>query len=203
MHRKPLIVFCISLSFLFGFDKVAYLNKCKNDNIDACYTLAVHLTTGKNIDNQESMKEGTGYMRKACVYGEEKACDKLGENYFADKSYGAARPYLEASCNRGVKIACESVGIIYRDGHDIRQDDIRAREYFEKACALQSGDACYNVAIMYRGGFGVTKSRNNEKLFYKKGCTAGLKAGCDRFTELDNEDKGIKSGIMATIQSWF
>lgn len=203
MIRKLFFTFLIPLSFLFGFDKAGHIEECKNDSVSACYALAVHLTTGKNIENQEKMKEGTGYMRKACVYGEPKACHTLGENYFKDKSYGAARPYLEASCDRGIKAACESVGIIYRDGHDIRQNDVKAREYFGKACTLQSGDACYNVAIMYRGGFGVTKSRNNEKAFYQKACDAGLKAGCDRFTELDNEDKGIETGIIATIKSWF
>jgi TPR repeat protein len=92
---------------------------------------------------------------------------------------------------------------MYRDGHDVKQDDVLSRQFYEKACDLQSGDACYNVAIIYRGGFGVVKNRTQEKAFYKKGCDVGLKAGCARFTELDHEDKGIETGIMATIKSWF
>ena len=95
------------------------------------------------------------------------------------------------------------MGVIYRDGHDVQADDVKSREFFEKACELNSADACYYVAIIYRGGFGVRKDRNKEKTFYQKSCDAGLKAGCDRFTELDNEDKGIETGIWATVKSWF
>jgi TPR repeat protein len=95
------------------------------------------------------------------------------------------------------------MGMIYRDGNDVRPDDIKTREFFEKACVLGSGDACFNIAIMYRGGFGVEKNRAKEKEYYKKGCDAGRKTSCKRYTELDNEDKGIETGIWATIKSWF
>jgi TPR repeat protein len=127
----------------------------------------------------------------------------MGDNYYKNQSYRAAIPYLEKSCDRGIKFACEAMGTIYRDGHDVRPDDVKCREFYEKACDLKSGDACYNVAIIYRGGFGVEKSRAKEKEFYKKGCDSGLKAGCARFVELDNQDKGIETGIWSTIKGWF
>lgn len=203
MFNKLLLLNLISISFLFSFDKETYIKECKINNIEACYTLATHLTTGKNAESQDSMEEGMEYMRKACIYGEQKACDRLGDNYFKEKSYGAARPYLITSCERGIKSACEAVGTIYRDGHDVKPDDVISRKFYEKACALKSGDACYNVAIIYRGGFGIEKNRVKEKEFYKKSCDTGLKAGCDRFIELDNEDRGIETTIWSKIKAWF
>jgi len=203
MLKKLFILQWVLLGTLFGFDKALYSNACKNNDVNACFVLATHLTTGKNAESQDSMEEGTGYMRKACVFGENQACDKLGDIYFKNKSYGAARPYLITACDRGVKSACEAVGTIYRDGHDVQPDDVLSRKYYEKACELKSGDACYNVAIIYRGGFGVQKSRSKEKAFYKKSCESGRQAGCDRFTELDNEDKGIETGIWSKIKAWF
>ena len=197
-----LVRFLMLLSLLFTFTQ-AIEKLCMENNASACYAYALPLVTGENAHVQDMREKGLEYMRKSCVLGFTKACDMMGENYYEDKSYIAARPYLEQSCNRGLKTACEAVGVIYRDGHDVRQSDVKAREYFEKACELESGDACYNVAIMYRGGFGVEKSRANEKVYYKKSCTQGLKTGCDRFTELDNEDKGIETGIFATIKAWF
>lgn len=176
---------------------------CMENNATACYDYALPLVTGDNLNVQEYKERGMNFMRKACILGELKACDLRGDAYYKDALYIAALPYLEKSCKRGVKSACEAVGTIYRDGHDVRPDDVKSRIFYEKACALGSGDACYNVAIIYRGGFGVTKSRQNEKSFYKTACDAGLKAGCDRYTELDNEDKGIETGILATIKSWF
>jgi uncharacterized protein len=176
---------------------------CMENNASACFDYAYPLVIGDNAKVQDIREEGLGYIRKSCILGYDKACDVLGANYYKDKSYIAAKPYLEQSCNGGVKTACEAMGVIYRDAHDVRHDDVKARGFFEKACTLKSPDACYNVAIMYRGGFGVVKNRAEEKSFYKKSCDHGLKAGCDRFTELDNEDKGIDTGIFATIKSWF
>jgi TPR repeat protein len=177
--------------------------KCLNNDALACYELGLPLVKGENEKVQDTLEEGMAYIRKACTHGEERACDILGERYYKDKNYRFAVTYLEKSCNRGIKTACESLGVIYRDAHIGKQDDVKAREFFTKACELKSGDACYNVAIIYRGGFGVDKNRTQEKHYYQKGCNAGLKAGCDRFTELDNEDKGIETGILATIKGWF
>lgn len=175
----------------------------EQNNAQACYQYGLPLVSGENEKVQDIREEGMSFIRKACLLGENLACDLMGARYFKDQNYGVARPYLEKSCNRGVKSACEAVGTIYRDGHATRPNDVKSREFYEKACALQSGDACYNVAIIYRGGFGVTKSRQKEKMFYQKACDAGLKAGCKRYTDLDNEDKGIETGIMATIKGWF
>ncbi|CAA6812691.1 MAG: Unknown protein [uncultured Sulfurovum sp.] len=177
--------------------------KCANDDASACYQLALPLTQGNNAKAQDILEKGMAYMRKACLYGENRACDVMGAQYYKDKNYIIATEYLTKSCNRNIKTACESVAVIYRDGHLNKHDDAKAREFFTKACELKSGDACYNVAIIYRGGFGVQKSRETEKKFYQKACDAGLKAGCNRFTELDNKDKGIETGFWADIKSWF
>jgi hypothetical protein len=193
----------VLLSTLWASQGEALKVLCSDNNATACYEHGLPMVTGDNAKVQDIKEEGLSYMRKACALGEERACDLIGENYYKDQNYHAAIPYLEKSCERGIKSACESMGTIYRDGHDVRPDDVKSREFYEKACALNSGDACFGVAIIYRGGFGVEKNRTKEKAFYKKSCDAGLKAGCDRFVELDNEDKGIETGIWVTIKSWF
>ena len=203
MTKTLLLFTLLSITNLFASTEALLKQKCLNDDATACYELGFPLTQGDNAKVQDYLEKGMAYMRKACMYGENKACDVMGAQYYKDKNYIIAVEYLTKSCNRGIKTACESVGVIYRDGHLKKFDDVKAREFFTKACELKSGDACYNVAIIYRGGFGVKKSKTTEKKYYQKACDAGLKAGCDRFTELDNEDKGIETGIIATIKSWF
>ena len=203
-----MIKILLTLSFLTSInllaDNTALLKqKCANSDANACYELGFPLTQGENAKVQDTLEEGMSYMRQACHSGKEEACDIMGAQYYQNKNYAIANKFLTKSCNRGIKSACEAVGVIYRDGHDTKQDDVKAREFFTKACELKSGDACYNVAILYRGGFGVTKDRSIEKSFYKKACEANLQAGCDRFTELDNEDKGIETGLWADIKNWF
>jgi TPR repeat protein len=204
MFYKIIAVLILSLVSLCASTPDEFKNACKEDNnATACYHFALPLVTGENAKVQDIKEEGMSYIRKACIYGENRGCDIMGKNYYEDKNYRTAMPYLEESCNRGVKFACEYMGTMYRDGHDVRPDDVKAREFYEKACELKSGDACFNVAVIYRGGFGVEKSRVKEKEFYKKGCDAGRKTACERFVELDNEDKGIETGIWTTIKSWF
>ena len=132
---------------------------CSDNNATECYEHGLPMVTGDNAKVQDIKEEGMSYIRKACTLGENRACDIMGDNYYKNANYGAAIPYLEKSCIRGIKSACEAMGTIYRDGHDVRPDDVRSREFYEKACELKSGDACFNVAIIYRGGFGVEKNR--------------------------------------------
>lgn len=204
MLHKIISVLIVSLVSLSATTTDELKNACKVDNnATACYQYALPLVTGENAKVQDLREEGMSYMRRACLEGENRGCDAMGEHYYKNKNYAIAMTYLEPACNRGVKSACDAMGAIYRDGHDVRANDVKSREYYEKACELKSGDACYNVAIMYRGGFGVEKSRVKEKEFYKKGCDAGRKTACERYRDLDNEDKGIETGIWATIKSWF
>ena len=188
------IVWIISLGimFIYATELEQQRQACKNNNPQSCYKAGVILTTGVNAEDQEKKALGLEYIRKACKFGENKACDAMGENYFNDKHYGAARPYLIESCKRKVVTACTALGTIYRDGHDVKQDDVQSREYYEQACALGSKDSCINVAIIYRGGFGVVKSRSEEKVYYEKACRAGSAIGCDNYRRMDNQDKGIK-----------
>lgn len=168
------------------------IEACQRGESQSCYLAGKSLITGENAEDQEKKTLGLAYLRKACKYGENEACDLMGMNYYEEKHFGAARPYLEGACKRNIVDACEGLGTIYRDGHDIRANDTLSREYYEQACDLNSSDACYSVAIIYRGGFGVEKSRAKEKAFYKKSCDLKSEAGCERFTELDNEDRGIE-----------
>ena len=197
MNRlKICIVFCVGFVSVSGVELTAALKAqtedCQNGHVQSCYDVGLALTSGENAEDQEKKNLGLEYIRRACKYGEEKACDTLGENYFKDKHYGAAKPYFEASCERGVVTACSGLGTMYRDGMDTRQDDEKSRIYYEKACTLGDKDACINLAIIYRGGFGVDVNRSMEKSYYKKACDAGSQVGCSSFTKMDNEDKGIE-----------
>ena len=200
---KRLFIVTTLLTTLTVANNEILTKACKENNATACYELALPKVTGENAKIQDVMDEGTLDMRKACVYGESRACDKLGDIYFKNKSYGMAIRYLEGACQHKVSEACQALGTIYRDAHDVEFDDVKSREYYEKACALGSGDSCYNVALIYRGGFGVKKTRSKEKEFYKKACDQNLTAGCERFTELDNEDRGIETGFFAKIKAFF
>jgi TPR repeat protein len=204
MKMKLVWVLFAALTWGNAEELAAEIEACHQGDISSCYNAGMTLTTGKHAEDQEKKAMGLEYIRKACKFGEEKACQSLGDNYYKDKHYQAARPYLEKSCNKGIKDACEAMGTMYRDAQEIKQDDVLSREYYEKACALQSADSCINVAIMYRGGFGVQKSRAEEKAFYKKACDAGSDAGCDMYTKMDNKDKGIEEpGLWDTLKRLF
>jgi len=174
------------------------IQMCRTGNVQSCYDAGMLLITGENAENQEKKDLGLEYIRRACTYGLDKACDTLGDNYYSNKHYQAARPLYERSCKRGVVHACEALGTMYRDGQDIRANDVISREYYEKACTLGSKDACINVAIIYRGGFGVEKNRSMAKEYYSKACKLGSTAGCDSFKTMDNKDRGIEEPSIFT-----
>jgi len=205
---KVLLVFCIGFATVNALELSKEINTqmqdCQNGHLQSCYDVGVLLTSGKNAENQEKKDLGLEYMLRACKYGESKACDFMGENYFKDGHYGGAKPYLEEGCKRKIVSACMGLGTIYRDGHDVRPDDVLSRGYYEKACELGSKDSCISVAIIYRGGFGVDKNRTIEKQYYKKACDVGSEAGCISFKKMDNKDKGIEEpGLWDKLKSLF
>lgn len=203
MLHRIILLLILPLVSLSASTTDKFKHACKVDNnATACYFYALPLVTDENAKVQDFRQEGLSYMRRACLEGEKRGCDVMGENYYKDKNYAIAMKYLDPACDRGVKTACELMGMIYRDGHDVNPNDVKTREYFDKACTLKSGSACFNVAIIYRGGFGVEKSRAKEKEYYKKGCDLEVQAACKRFTDMDNEDKGIETGIWTTIKNW-
>ncbi len=207
-QAKMILGLCLGVLCLHATELSQEMNRqiqaCKNGQPKTCLDVGIVLTTGENAEDQEKKDLGLEYLRLACSYGETKACDVLGENYFKDKHFLAAKPYFESACKRNVVTACTGLGTMYRDGDDVRQSDVLSRKYYEKACDLGDKDACINVAIMYRGGFGVTQSRSKEKAYYKKACDAGSKVGCSSFTRMDNKDKGIEEpGLWERFKNLF
>jgi len=203
-----LMALCVGVMYADSVELTAELTAqtedCKKGHVKSCYDVGVTLSSGENAEDQGKKDLGLEYVRRACKYGEKKACDYLAENYFKDGHYLAAKPLYEDACKRGVVNACMGLGTIYRDGHDVQQNDVISREYYEKACELGSKNSCINVAIIYRGGFGVTKDRNMVKKYYKKACDNGSEAGCDSFTKMDNKDKGIEEpGLWDKFKSLF
>ena len=205
---KLLVVFCVGLTCVNAVELTAALTAqtedCQKGHVQSCYEVGIALSSGENAEDQEKKNLGLSYVRRACTSGEKKACDYLAENYFKDGHYLAAKPLYEDACTRKVVSACLGLGTIFRDGDDVRQNDVTSRQYYEKACDLGSKDACINVAIIYRGGFGVKKERAMEKKYYQKACNNASQIGCDSYKRMDNEDKGIEEpGLWEEFKSLF
>jgi len=205
---KLLLGLCVGFLSLQAVELSKEINMqiedCKGEHVQSCFKVGIALTTGENAEDQEKKDLGMEYLRRACSYGETKGCDALGENYFKDQRFFAAKPYFESACERKIVSACSGLGTMYRDGNEVQQNDIKSRKYYEQACTLGDKDACINVAIIYRGGFGIEKSRSMEKAYYKKACDAGSKVGCSSFTRMDNKDKGIEEpGLWDNFKSLF
>ena len=98
MIQKLVFTLVLGITSLLATNLEVQINECKSGNVQSCYAAATALTTGKNAENQEKKTLGLDLMRKACKFGEEKACDALGDNYYIDKHYQAAKPYLIKSC---------------------------------------------------------------------------------------------------------
>jgi TPR repeat protein len=199
------IVLCLSLSaaVLCAATLPEEAAACVAGETAYCYRAGKALTGGENAKDQKKKEQGMQLLRKGCVYGDPRACDLLGLRYFDEKLYSAAHPYLRQACDSNVTNACTALGTIYRDGHDVKQDDVQARRYYTKACELGSADACINVALIYQGGFWVARSRERSRDFYQKACQAGSQMGCKRFRRLDEEDKGGKHTLWERLRVLF
>ena len=89
------------------------------------------------------------------------------------KNYAQAVQLLRPWAERGDAQAQYNLGVMYRDGQGVAQDDTKAREWFEKAAAQGLAAAQYNLGLMYYHGQDVAKDYVKAREWFEKAAAQG------------------------------
>lgn len=85
---------------------------------------------------------------------------------------------------QGVAEAQYNLGVMYANGHGVRQDDIEAVKWFRQAAAQGYTSAQYNLGMMYYSGRGVRQDRALAQEWFGKACQNGDQDGCNNYQRL-------------------
>ena len=102
-----------------------------------------------------------------------------GVTLYGQKRYTEAAALFGIACTGGGWEACKDLGIMYRYGQGMQEDDKKAEGLFTKACDAGNALGCTNLGALYaNGGKGVDQDVTRAAKLYTKACNAGEAMGC-------------------------
>jgi serine/threonine-protein kinase len=100
------------------------------------------------------------------------------EALYKQKNYSQARPLFDQACNAGVSSACNSLGQIYQQHLDVKQDLPRATKLYAKGCDTPGAEACVSLGEVYEWGWDTKEDDARALQLFSDACNAGNMHGC-------------------------
>jgi serine/threonine-protein kinase len=110
---------------------------------------------------------------------------------YGQKRFSEASPLFDKACSGGGWEACKDLGIMYRYGQGVQEDDSKAASLFAKACDAGNALGCTNLGALYANGKGVDKDDTRAAAFYNKACNAGDAMGCSNLGTMYWDGRGV------------
>jgi serine/threonine-protein kinase len=110
---------------------------------------------------------------------------------YGQKRFSEASPLFDKACSGGGWEACKDLGIMYRYGQGVTEDDLRAAGLYSKACDGAPPKGCNSLGEMYANGKGVAKDVSRAATFYSKACDANDAMGCSNLGSMYWYGRGV------------
>src|SRR6185503_9032677 len=91
------------------------------------------------------------------------------------EDYATALREWRPLAEQGNVLAQYNLGLLYRKGRGVPQDDVQARKWYEKAAAQGQAKAQFNLGTLYFNGEGVPKNYQQALRWYSLAATNGDK----------------------------
>mmetsp|Transcript_20901 Transcript_20901/g.47144 ORF Transcript_20901/g.47144 Transcript_20901/m.47144 type:complete len:548 (+) Transcript_20901:209-1852(+) len=123
---------------------------------------------------------------------------------------GLLPDYLQTSMDEAVQMwrsaaaqdyakAWYNLGVLYRDGHGVHQDDLTAAEYFRKAADLKFALARYSMGRACETGRGVAKSDFEAACWYRLAAEQGDERAQTNLGNMYREGRGVERDFAQAI----
>jgi TPR repeat protein len=80
---------------------------------------------------------------------------------------------LQAGADHGDVTSMRNLGVVYRDGVGVGQNDVKAREWYQKAADKGDARAMNNLGLLYQNGQGVAQDFSKAREWYEKAADMG------------------------------
>jgi serine/threonine protein kinase len=114
-----------------------------------------------------------------------------GVALYGQKRFSEASALFDKACSGGGWEACKDLGIMYRYGQGVTEDDLRAAGLYSKACDGAPPKGCNSLGEMYANGKGVAKDDSRAATFYSKACDANDAMGCSNLGSMYWYGRGV------------
>jgi serine/threonine protein kinase len=115
-----------------------------------------------------------------------------GVALYKQKSFLEASALFDKACSGGGWDACNDLGIMYRYGQGVKEDDLRAAGLYSKACDAAPPKGCNSLGEMYANNKGVSKDDTRAAALYTKACDANDAMGCSNLGNSYRDGRGVR-----------
>lgn len=158
-----------------------------------CFGLGV-LESGGTADKPVCTAQALPHYEKACQLRASEGCNALGRtlNDGTEQDASVAQRKLSALCEKGVGLACTTLGTLYRHGGKwLKADLMKARQSFERACAGEVPWACNDLGWYAEHGMAGEKDLKRAATFYQKACDKEVEMACANLAMLHLHGTGV------------
>ena len=108
------------------------------------------------------------------------------------------RPLAE----QGDPLAQYHLGVLYRKGRGVPQDDVQARQWYEKAAGQGQAKAQFNLGTLYFNGEGVQKNYQQALRWFRLAADQGEAVAQTKIAIMYEEGQGV-SQDMVQAHKWY
>ncbi len=108
------------------------------------------------------------------------------------------RPLVE----QGDALAQYNLGVLYRKGRGVPQDDVQARQWYAKAAAQGQAKAQFNLGTLYFNGEGTPKDYQQALRWFRLAADQGVAVAQTKIAIMYDEGQGVPHDIVQAYK-WY
>jgi TPR repeat protein len=127
---------------------------------------------------------------------------KAGEDAYNRGDFATALREWRPLAEQGDARAQYNLGVLYRKGRGVPQDDVQARRWYEKAAAQGQAKAQYNLGTLYLNGSGVPKDYQQALRWFRMAADQGEALAQTKIGIMYDDGQGVPHDFVQA-HKWY
>ena len=127
---------------------------------------------------------------------------KAGEDAYNRGDFATALREWRPLAQQGDARAQYNLGVLYRKGRGVPQDDVQARQWYEKAAAQGQAKAQYNLGTLYLNGSGVPKDYQQALRWFRMAADQGEALAQTKIGIMYDDGQGVPHDFVQA-HKWY
>ena len=127
---------------------------------------------------------------------------KAGEDAYNRGDYATALREWRPLAEQGDARAQYNLGVLYRKGRGVPQDDVQARQWYEKAAVQGQAKAQYNLGTLYFNGEGVPKDYQQALRWFRMAADQGEAVAQTKIGIMYDDGQGVPHDFVQA-HKWY
>jgi TPR repeat protein len=118
------------------------------------------------------------------------------------EDYSTALREWQPLAEQGDALAQYNLGVLYRKGRGVPQDDVQARQWYEKAAVQGQAKAQFNLGTLYFNGSGVPKDYQQALRWFRLAADQGEALAQTKIAIMYDDGQGVPHDIVQA-HKWY